>query len=206
MVWSQLPLAMRLPSGLNATEVTMLSCPFSVRISFPDDTSQILIVVVSTAADDLLPVRTERHAVDMIRVAGERADQSTRGRIPNLDLMAHVPAGNPLPIRAERHADDRSPFPFIVRRSSPEDGSKTRIVSSAPLHARSLPSGLKARGMPWSVNVNSLCFDDPFHSLRSAVIPRADNRMSVRGERHAAYFEACPRSVSNSCPVEPPRP
>ena len=63
-VLSQLPLTMRLPSGLNATLLTRLVCPLRVSVSVPLSASHTFTVLSMLPLTMRLPSAAERHARD----------------------------------------------------------------------------------------------------------------------------------------------
>ena len=118
MVLSAAPLAIVLPSGLNATLVTpfltlltCFLCPVSVRrcetcADIPETDSGIL-----TPACDSVAIWAKRHAVDSKRMSGERAEMYPRVCIPETDGGILTPACDSIAIRTKRYAVDRIRMP-----------------------------------------------------------------------------------------------
>ena len=150
-VLSQLPLTIRLPSGLKATLVTRFGVPlererFLARRRVPD-----LQRLVIAAADDPLPVRAEGHAATCVLCVEplERERFLARRRVPDLHRpVTALPETIRLPSGLKATLTTSSVCPLSVSVSWPVAASQTFTVPvRLPLTIRS-PSGLKATLRP----------------------------------------------------------
>ena len=131
MVWSLLPLARRLPSGLQLRLVTALLCPLSVKVSRPFAVSQTLMVLSKLPLARRLPsglqftlvtplvgrlsavvdVRGSMPPAGSFRRGGvpdRKSYLAVRG-IPDLDGVIPAPTGQAFAIGAPTHARDAIP-------------------------------------------------------------------------------------------------
>ena len=96
----------RLPSAVTATPLTPAVWPASVRSSLPVSRSHTFSVLSSGRGHRPPPVRRHRHATDLSRVAGERAEFAPRLQIPHLQRLVIGRGHRPPPVRRHRHATD----------------------------------------------------------------------------------------------------
>ena len=103
---SQPPLTAVCPSALTATAYTKPSWPVSTRGAAVPARSHTRTVPSPAAADRGLPVRADRHRVDIAAVAGERPRRRGPGQVPHPHRGVVAAADRGLPVRADRHPED----------------------------------------------------------------------------------------------------
>ena len=138
---------MRLPSGLNATLVTMSVCPLRERTSWPVAASHTFTVLSSLPLTMRLPSALNATLVTLADVSLEA--RGPPGRCPRptpSPSVSQLPLTMRLPSALIRHAVDAvAVCPLRVRTSWPVSASHTfTVLSRAPPLTMRLPSGLNA--------------------------------------------------------------
>ena len=125
IVLSPLPVTMRLPSALTATELTPTAVPLERLHALARRRVPRAHRLVSAAAHDATAVRAQRHRVDMSAVPLERLHALARRRVPHAHHLVGAAAHDATAVSAvsaRRHRADRS--------LSPDAASHTSIVLS----------------------------------------------------------------------------
>ncbi len=144
-VLSQLPVRIVLPSGLNATEYTMLECARGSPSGRPVAASHSRAVLSSAPGEDRLAVGAERHGEHPVRMLHGLAEWPAGGGVPQPRRLVTAPGEDRLAVRAERRGrDTMSGCSMGWPMGRPVAASHSRAVLSLLPVRIVLPSGLKA--------------------------------------------------------------